>query len=166
MWYNTVKSWANICWTSQIALRWTIWNHKTISSENVFSTSVPNTKYCQEVLPYFTLSSPNTWEAFSDSMDPLCLFSSAEIPTLLPQFIAFTHYDIMILQRNFNQKVVVQSMVLYSLKKQSWESPFCFIQETILLPSSDMTFVEETHLSDDSFNRCWFRTCDEMTTQI
>lgn len=138
-----MKSWAKTCWTSQIATQWTIWNDETIRSYKLYSASVPNTKYCQEVLLYFTLSNPGTWK-ITQSADPICLFPSAENSTVLPQSTIF-------LERFW--------YFVEILPKKWWPSPSSVqSQETapwivILLhsghnppfpPWSDM-FLEETH---------------------
>lgn len=106
-WCNTVNSWAKSCSTSQIASQWAVWDHKTISSEKLYSTSEPNTKYCQRVsiVTVFHLKELGHLGTFHRQCALFFLpTSSADKPTVLPQFVEFSYWQIMIFWRNFNQK--------------------------------------------------------------
>lgn len=98
IWWLRILPCYKICWTSQIASQWTIQNHKTISSERCTLHQCPTPNTAKKSYCISLLSNLDICEASSDSMDPLCLFPSTENPTTLPQFVAFTHWEIMILQ--------------------------------------------------------------------
>lgn len=162
-WCNTAKSWARICWTSQIASQWTVGNDETISSYKLYSASVPSTKQCQEVLIYFTSSNPGTWK-ITQTADPLCLFQSTEnssAPT-----IYCSPWETLILCRNFTQKVVTHSKFC----RLSRNSPLncCSASFRIRFPFSSLKWYVtwRNPLSGESFYSCCFITWDELTTQI
>lgn len=106
-WCNTVNSWAKSCSTGQIASQWAVWDHKTISSENLYSTSEPNTKYCQRVgiVTVFHFKEPRHLGTFHRQRALFFLpTSSADKPTVFPRFVEFSYWQIMIFWSNFNQK--------------------------------------------------------------
>lgn len=126
-WCNTVNSWAKFCWTSQIASQWTVWDHKTISSEKLYSTSVPNTKYCQQILTLFHFKEPRRWGKHPHTVwTPSAYFQHLKSQLCSHSLLHSLIEPLWHFEEILTKKVMIYPMVLCYLKKHPFEVSQCF----------------------------------------